>query len=88
MPYQQKPGQGSLFQNKKRSSDKAPNLKGTALVQVGNNIVELDLAAWDRESERAGKWLSLTVKAKSVRPNRDMEMALGRDPGQDDDIDY
>lgn len=71
MAYQQRVGTGSLFTNKKRSSDKAPNLKGTALVQIGNQVVQLELAGWSRESEKAGRWIALSVKATSARPSED-----------------
>jgi len=79
MAFQQKPGQGALFRNRDRGdNERAPNLKGTALVLVGDQILELEIAAWTRESEKAGKWLSLSVKAKSIRPNEDVEKAFGR----------
>lgn len=74
MAFQQRPGQGSLFQNKKRSSDKAPNLKGTALVVVGNQTVTLELAGWERHSDKAGDWISLSVKATAARPNDDSDI--------------
>lgn len=76
MPYEQKPGQGSLFRNKKHvEGDKLPSMKGTALVQVGTLLAEIEIAGWKRESEKAGKWLSLSVKCKSVRPQDDMGRA-------------
>lgn len=74
MAFQQKVGSGSLFKNKKRSSDKSPTLKGTALVQVGNQTVTLELAGWDRHSDKAGDWISLSVKATAARPNDDNDV--------------
>lgn len=74
MAYQQKPGQGSLFQNRKRSSDKAPTLKGTALVQIGDNMVTLELAGWERHSDKAGNWISLSVKATAATPKDDSDI--------------
>ena len=67
MAYVQKLGSGSLFSNRDKKNDKAPNVKGTALVKVGNQIVELDIGGWTREGTKAGKWLSLSVKVKSMR---------------------
>ena len=74
MAYQQKVGSGSLFKNKKRSSDKSPTLKGTALVQVGNQTVTLELAGWAKHSDKAGDWISLSVKATAARANDDNDV--------------
>jgi hypothetical protein len=41
--------------------------------------VELDLAAWTRESDKAGKWLSLSVKVKD-RYNHDRDRSNGQGP--------
>jgi hypothetical protein len=72
MPYEHRPNSGSLFKNRnKGDNEKAPNLKGTALLELPDGTtVELDIAAWTRESEHAGKWLSLSVKLKQQRPIR------------------
>lgn len=83
MPFEQRPGQGNLFKNKHHTEgSKQPNLKGTALVQVGNQLVEVELAGWTRESEKAGKWISLSVKCKSVRPQDDMDRAMPEEDGR------
>ena len=75
MAYEQKPGSGSLFRNKrKEEGDKRPNLTGKALLQVGDQLVEVELSGWTRESERAGKWISLSVRAKHVRPLDDVDL--------------
>lgn len=74
MAFQQKVGSGSLFINKKRSSDKSPNLKGTALVQIGNQVVTLELAGWERHSDKAGDWISLSVKVIAARANDDNDI--------------
>jgi len=86
LSYEQKLNTGSLFANRDHAKNpKAPNAKGTALVQVGNQFVELELAAWTRESDKAGKWQSLSLKVKSVRPapppHQDMDRAFGK-PGK------
>src|SRR5215470_12584962 len=79
MPYELKPGQGQLFKNRNRGdNDRAPNLKGTALLQLEDgSTVELDIAAWSRESDKAGKWLSLTVKPKAARQQFDSNTNAG-----------
>jgi hypothetical protein len=72
MPYEQRPGQGSLFKNRdKGNNERAPNLKGTGLLELADgSLIELDIAAWTKESQKAGKWLSLTIKLKQDRPIR------------------
>jgi hypothetical protein len=72
MAYELRPGQGQLFKNRDRgNNDRAPNLKGTALLQLADGTtVELDIAAWTKESDKAGKWLSLNVKLKGEQPIR------------------
>jgi hypothetical protein len=68
MGYEAKPGSGTLFRNKDRKAANHPNLKGSALLQLEDGrLVELELAAWTKESERAGKFLSLSVKLKGAR---------------------
>jgi hypothetical protein len=68
MPYEQRPNSGQLFLNRKRKNDNAPNLKGSGLLELEDgHMVELDIAAWTKESPKAGKWLSLTIKVKQAR---------------------
>jgi hypothetical protein len=69
MGFENRPGQGALFRNRhKGENDNAPNLKGTALLQLNDGqLVEIEISAWTKESEKAGKWLSLNVKPKVVR---------------------
>lgn len=59
MAYELKEGQGSLFKNNKVSVN-APDCKGSVLI----NGQLYEIAGWKRESERAGTWLSLSVKLK------------------------
>jgi len=67
MAYEQRLGQCLLFTNRDPKSDKAPDLTGKVSVQVGDRILDLDIAAWWRKSEKAGEFLSLSVKVKQVR---------------------
>jgi hypothetical protein len=73
MPWENKPGNGALFRNRDKSDgDNRPTLKGTALLQLEDGqTVELDIAAWTRESDKAGRWLSLSVKPKVIRQQFD-----------------
>lgn len=77
MSFEQKPNSGSLFVNRGREKNpKAPNLKGSALLELeSGELIELDIAAWVRESEKAGKWLSLSVKVK--QPSSDARSGAG-----------
>jgi hypothetical protein len=70
---------GVLFINRDHAKNpKSPNLKGTGRIAIDGKEYELDLAAWTRESERAGKFLSVSIKlkgegrtaAKSTRPQQ------------------
>jgi hypothetical protein len=69
MPYEHKPGSGSLFRNRDAlGNPKAPSMTGTALLEIGDDLYDIEIAGWSKESPKAGKWLSLTVKLKTVRP--------------------
>lgn len=59
---------GQLFKNRdKGNNQKAPNLKGNALLELADaSTVEFDIAAWTRESERAGRWLALSIKLEGA----------------------
>jgi hypothetical protein len=71
LPYEFRPGQGQLFKNRDRKNEKHPNLKGTALLELADGTtVELDIAGWTKESPKAGKWLSLSIKLKGDQPIR------------------
>ncbi len=68
MAWETKPGQGQLFKNRDRKTEKHPNLKGTALLELADgSTVELDIAAWTRETRTGDKFLSLSVKLKGDR---------------------
>jgi len=63
MSYQQKPGQGSLFKNDKKTSQNAPEYKGT----ININGQEFWLSAWIKEGTK-GKFFSLSAQAKDPYP--------------------
>jgi hypothetical protein len=80
MAFEKRPNSGQLFKNdKKGDNSRAPNLKGSALLQLENGeLLELDLAAWTRESEKAGRWLSLSIKLKGDRQSTQSRSDGGR----------
>ena len=56
MAYEMRAGQGSLFKNDKRTSDKAPTLKGK--VMLPNGEVRW-ISGWTKETSAGDKWISL-----------------------------
>lgn len=62
MAYELREGQGSLFRNERRDSDKQPSARGEAL--IGGVVYEI--AAWTKEG-RKGKFQSLSFKPKQPR---------------------
>jgi hypothetical protein len=69
MSYEQKDGQGSLFKNKRKETERHPDYNGSITI----NGVEHWLSAWIKEG-KSGKWMSLSLgKPKEQRsaPSRD-----------------
>jgi len=60
MAYQQKPGQGVLFRNDRKDSDRHPDYRGQATDENGN---EYWLSGWIKDGAR-GKFLSLALQRK------------------------
>jgi hypothetical protein len=54
-----------VYNRDKSNNSKAPDLKGDALVELDGQLYAFDVAAWTKETERAGKFLSLSTKLKS-----------------------
>lgn len=66
MAYTQKPGDGSLFINKKKTKDNHPDRTGSALIhcpQCSHNFT-VQIAGWGKEKQDGEKWLSMQIKAK------------------------
>jgi hypothetical protein len=90
MPYELKPGQGQLFRNHEKKEDRHPNVKGNAMLDASAvrqylaehpdaTTIPLELAAWTKESDRAGKWLSLSVKLKQDSDSTQSRSGGGRE---------
>lgn len=73
-----KKSSGVLFINNKRTSDKAPDMTGSVeltkdllkhLLDLANNgkPIKFKLAAWKREHDNAGRYLSILAEADVPR---------------------
>lgn len=51
-----------LFRNRHRSNPKSPTMTGNANNVINGVKYELEIAGWTRESEKAGKFLSGTIR--------------------------
>ena len=60
MAYEQKPGQGSLFENDRKESDKHPDMKGSGICPVCS--AALWLSAWWKSGR--SEFLSLSMQEK------------------------
>jgi hypothetical protein len=70
MPYEQRPGSGTLFRNREKKNDKHPDLKGDALVEIDGQLYALELAAWTKQSELAGEFFSVSIRLKGQQQTR------------------
>ena len=91
MAYEMRPGQGSLFRNEKKTTDKHPNLKGK--VMLPNGEVRW-VSAWTKETSAGDKWISFSVGelVQGSQPVSDHNQAKSNgyqpQPGTDDDIPF
>jgi hypothetical protein len=60
MNFQRKNGQGTLFINDRKTSDKQPDLNGTILI----NGTEANIAAWRKTSKSGKEYYSVQVSPK------------------------
>ena len=61
MAFQQRPNNGSLFQNDRKQEDRHPDYTGSALI----NGVEMQIAGWKKRSSSGKPFLSLSFKPKN-----------------------
>jgi hypothetical protein len=67
MPFERHLCSGTLFHNRNKKDAKHPDLKGDALIEIDGVQYPLEIAPWTRQSERFGKFLSLSIELKSDR---------------------
>lgn len=60
---------GVLFMNDKDGNDARPDMTGNAKIKVadfevdGDGLISVRLAAWQKESEKVGTYLSVSISA-------------------------
>lgn len=64
MAYVLNDGQGSLFKNDKGGNDRRPDYRGS--LNIGGTIYRL--SAWVRDSQKGGKFLSLSAEEEAEKP--------------------
>lgn len=66
MAYEKKDLTGALFPNDKKEKDTHPDHKGDALIDG----VEYWVSGWDKESKNGVKYISLALKKKEAKTQR------------------
>lgn len=81
MAYEQKEGQGSLFKNQRKETERHPDYNGTITIDG----VERWISAWIKEGKN-GKFMSLSLgKPKEKRHERAAPPASSPPPADDFD---
>jgi hypothetical protein len=64
--------QGNIFRVREKKNEKGPDMRGDVKDENG---IEWEVAGWTKESEKAGKYLSLSIKPKGdyVKPDNSGE---------------
>ncbi len=62
--YELKEGQGSLFRNDEKATERHPDYSGTILI----GGVAYYLSGWIKESQNGRKYMSLSAKPKDAKP--------------------
>lgn len=84
MAYEMRPGQGSLFKNDQKTTDKHPTLKGR--VMLPNGEVRW-VSAWTKTTDAGEKWISLSI-GDLCQPQGGQQSAPARVVAVDDDIPF
>lgn len=82
MAYTLREGQGSLFKNDNKKTDKHPNARGEILIEG----VLYEISAWTKEGAK-GKFQSLQAKRKEMNAPRREAPKPERTSYGDDDFD-
>jgi len=84
--FEHNPGNGSLFKQENRTSDRQPVYSGSGKVAYppseSGGVLDLDLAAWIKEGQN-GKYLSVSLKEDTY--NKESSYTPGSDPQEDSD---
>ena len=78
MSYEQRPNSATLFRNRDKKNDNQPDLKGDGAIEIDGQLYQIELAAWTKQSDRAGKFLSLSIKLKGERQSTQPRSNGGR----------
>ena len=62
MAYEQKEGSGTIFKNDKKGNEKAPDYRGSVII----NGVETEIALWVKDGQK-GKFFSVSQKTKQAK---------------------
>lgn len=84
MAYEQRDMSGTLFANRKKDSDRAPNAKGEALIDG----VAYWVSAWTRRDKNGNPWQSLAFTRKDERPAEDPAQQSAESDGWNDEVPF
>jgi len=77
--YEQRDNNGSLFKNEKKTAEKHPDYKGSAMVDG----VEYWLSAWVKTGKN-GKFMSLSLEKKDSNASSNKSRSSREEPADDD----
>lgn len=86
--YQMRAGQGSLFKNKKKTSEKSPSLTGK--VMLPNGEVRW-ISGWSKKTEAGEAWVSISIGdlVQQQMSQHSVDKGNGyQKQGDDDDIPF
>jgi hypothetical protein len=63
MAFELKEGQGTIFKNRRKEKETHPDWSGE--LKLGGKIYYISM--WDKESEKAGPWFSVSTKEKTFK---------------------
>jgi len=76
MAYEHKPNEGSLFyKGEERKTDRDPSWKGDGIIDLaelglGTGRAEVWLSIWVNDIKPKGKWLKISISAKTPREEK------------------
>lgn len=79
MAYEMRDNSGSMFKNKRKEKETHPDMAGEVMIDG----VVYWISGWSKESDKAGKWLSLSFKKKDFSKAR---KAVEKTPDPIDDF--